>query len=109
VLWRESTIQKRGDKISRADAAALIREVAAKDHQLAAALSEDWNHGRPADSAGKTKPLFGMAPKDQLVFQFTLAAEYSASLSRNPARFFQLLESSGLGSMGSISQDAGQI
>jgi hypothetical protein len=109
VLWRESTIQKRGDKISRADAAALIREVAAKDHQLAAALSEDWDHGRPADSAGKTKPLFGMAPKDQLVFQFTLAAEYSASLSRNPARFFQLLESSGLGSMGSISQDAGQI
>jgi hypothetical protein len=109
VFWRESTIQEHAGKnpIDRADAAALIREIAARDHQLAAALSKDWDDGRFSDSPAKTKPLFGMQPKDQLVFQFTRAAAYSASLSQNPARFFQLLESSGLGLTASIPQLTG--
>jgi len=102
VFWRESMIQEQAGKSTRAEAAARIQKIAARDRQLAAALSQDWDHGRPADSVAKTKPLFGMQPKDQLVFQFNLAAEYSASLSRNPDRFFQLLESSGVAAVDSV-------
>jgi hypothetical protein len=104
VFWRESMIQEQAGKIDRVDAAALIREIAARDHQLAAALSKDWDDGRFPDSSAKTKPLFGMQPKDQLVFQFNRAAAYSASLSQHPDRFFQLLESSGHASIASIAQ-----
>jgi|HubBroStandDraft_6_1064221.scaffolds.fasta_scaffold48531_4 hypothetical protein len=107
VFWRESMIQEQAGKIDRADAAALIQEIAVRDHQIAAALAKDWDDGRFPDSSAKTKPLFGMRPKDQLVFQFTRAATYSASLSQNPDRFFQLLESSGLGSIASIAQPTG--
>ena len=106
VFWRESTIKEHAGKnpIGRADAVALIREIANRDRQLAAAVAKDWDNGRFPDSSAKIKPLFGMQPKDQLVFQFTRAAAYSASLSQNPARFFQLLESSGPGSVTSIAQ-----
>ena len=109
VFWRESVIQERAGKspIDRACAAALIRQIAARDHQLAAALSKDWDDSRFPDSSAKTKPLFGMQPKDQMVFQFTRAATYSASLSRHPDRFFLLVESSGLVSIASIDQPAG--
>ncbi len=98
VFWRESLIIKSvtqgrvgKSRPTRAEAAALIQEIAARDRQLAATLSRDWDEGRPADSSAKTKPLFGMEPKDQLVFQFARAAAYSASLSQNPERVYQLL------------------
>lgn len=109
VFWRESITQEQAGKgpIGRADAAALIREIAARDHQLAAALLRDWDDGRFPDSSAKTNSLFGMQPKDQLVFQFTRAAAYSASLSEHPDRFFQLLKSSGVGSIASIAQPIG--
>jgi len=104
VFWRESIIREQAGKSNRAEAAARIQKIAERDRQLAAALSQDWDHGRPADSAAKTKSLFGMLPKDQLVFQFNLAAAYSASLSQNPDRFFQLLKSSGVGAGDSIAE-----
>jgi hypothetical protein len=109
VFWRESVILEQAGKgpIDRAAAAALIREIAERDHRLAAALSKDWDDGRFPEFSAMTKPLFGMQPKDQLVFQFTRAAEYSGSLSKHPDRFFQLLESSGLGSIASIAPTTG--
>jgi len=72
-------------------AAALIKDIADRDHDLAETLSKDWDQGRFADSEAKSKPLFGFEPKDQLVFQFQHAADYSASLASDPDRFFQLL------------------
>jgi len=109
VFWRESVIQERTGKgpIDRAAAAALIREIAERDSKLAAALSKDWDDGRFPESSAKTKPLFGNQPKDQLVFQFTRAAACSASLSKRPDRFFQILESSGLNSNASIAPTTG--
>ncbi|MFZ1014647.1 MAG: family 20 glycosylhydrolase [Terracidiphilus sp.] len=109
AFWRESVIQKRAGKgvIDRAGAGALMREIAARDQQLGAALSKTWDEGRFQDSPAKTKPLFGMQPKDQLVFQFACAAAYSASLSQHPDRFFRILESSGVGLTASIAQRAG--
>jgi hypothetical protein len=99
VFWRESVISERAGKgsIGRADAAALIHEIAERDRKLAAALSKDWDAGRFPASSAKTEPLFGMQPKDQLVFQFSRAAEYSSSLSLRSDRFFELLKSSGSG------------
>ncbi len=109
VFWRESVIQEQAGKnaMDRTAAAALIREIAGRDHKLASALSKDWDDGRFPGSSAMIEPLFGMQPKDQLVFQFTRAAAYSASLSKDPDRFFQLLESSGLGSIASIPPAAG--
>ncbi len=100
VFWRESMVREQAGKIDRAGAAALIQKIAARDHQLAAAFAKDWDDGRFPDRSAKTEPLFGMEPKDQLVFQFTRAAAYSASLAQNPDRFFQLLASPGPGSIG---------
>ncbi len=109
VFWRESMIREHAGKgpVDRADAVALIGEIAARDHQLAAALSKDWDDGRFPDSSAKTKPLFGMQPKDQLVFQFTRAAAYSAILAQNPDRFVHLLQSSGLTSIPSLALPIG--
>jgi len=97
VFWRESAIREHAAKkpANRSDDVALIREVAERDQRLAAALSKDWDNGRFPDSSAKTAPLFGMQPKDQLVFQFTRAAQYSASLAKQPDHFFRLLQSSG--------------
>ena len=109
VFWRESVIPGHTSKspFARADAVALIQEIAARDHQLATALSKNWDDGRFPDNSAKTKPLFGMQPKDQLVFQFAQASAYSASLAQNPDRFFHLLESSGLTSIPSMAQLTG--
>lgn len=98
VFWRESAIRERpGAKaIAHAEAVALIQKIAERDRQLAAALSRDWDIGRFSDSTAKTGSLFGMEPKDQLVFQFSRAAGYSASLAQRPDHFFGLLRSLGL-------------
>ena len=98
VFWRESVIRERAGKnpLNRKDAAALMGEIAERDRTLAAAVSADWDAGRFPDSLAKTGPLFGMRPKDQLVFQFNRAAEYSDSLSQRPDRFYELLKASGL-------------
>jgi len=71
--------------------AGLIKDIANRDRLLAEALSQDWDQGRFPDSSAKSKPLFGFEPKDQLVFQFQRAADYSASLASHPDRFLQLL------------------
>lgn len=56
--------------IARETADLLIQSIAERDQALAEALSRDWDKGRPADSPTKSEPLFGLAPKDQLLFQW---------------------------------------
>ena len=109
VFRRESVITGHAGKspFARADAVALIQEIASRDRQLATALSKNWDDGRFPDNSVKTEPLFGMQPKDQLVFQFAQASAYSASLAQDPDRFFHLLESSGLTSIPSMVQLTG--
>jgi hypothetical protein len=98
LFWRETVIPKRaaGKLIDRPTADLLIRDITDRDQRLAASLTRDWDRGRFSDSAAKLQPLFGMARKDQLLFQWNRAAAYSASLARKADRFYQLLQSAGL-------------
>jgi hypothetical protein len=92
LLWRETVLIEHiaTQPIERATAELLIRSIAERDHALAETLIQDWDNGRPADSPAKSEPVFGLAPKDQLLFQWTQAAAYSASLAAQPDRFWQL-------------------
>jgi hypothetical protein len=83
--------------IARETADLLIQSIAERDQALAEALSRDWDKGRPADSPTKSEPLFGLAPKDQLLFQWRRATAYSASLASHPDRFYQLIARTKLG------------
>ena len=98
LLWREDVIQKSaaGKRLDLATATQLIRDVAERDRALAASLNEDWDRGRSPKSGAKTGPLFGMEPKDQLLYQWQRAAEYSAALAERPARFHEILQQAGL-------------
>ena len=92
LVWREAILIEHTatQPIERATAELLIRSIAERDRALAEALTQDWDNGRPADSPAKSEPVFGLAPKDQLLFQWTQAAAYSASLAAHPDRFWQL-------------------
>lgn len=96
LYWRETIVVEHAARnpLTREDADQVIRNVAERDRSLAQALSKDWDQGRFADSAAKLKPLYGFQPKDQLVFQFQRAADYSASLASHPGRFFDLVTAS---------------
>ncbi len=98
LFWRETTIPQRAaaKPIDRPTAGLLIRDITDRDQKLAVSLTKDWDRGRFPDSAAKLQPLFGMEPKDQLLFQWNRAAAYSASLARKPDRFRELLQSAGL-------------
>jgi Glycosyl hydrolase family 20, catalytic domain len=95
LFWRQSIIQQTdaAKPLDRASAAQLIRTIADRDRTLLDALENDWNSGRPADSSAKLAPLYGMEPKDQLLFQWSRAAAFSASLAVHPDRFFTLIGS----------------
>lgn len=92
LYWREAIVA--GKPLAREDAALLIKQIAERDRTLAEALSRDWDQGRFSDSPAKSKPLFGLQPKDQLVFQFQRAADYSAALAAQPDRFFRIVAAS---------------
>lgn len=96
VYWREQILVERGTRkpLTHGDAELMIQTVAERDRALAEELSKDWDKGRFPNSAAKMKPLFGFEPKDQLVFQFERAANYSASMASHPDRFYQLLVAS---------------
>ena len=96
LYWRETIVVEQAVKkhLSQEDASLVIKNIAERDRVLAQTLSKDWDHGRFSDSAAKLRPLFGLEPKDQLVFQFERAAGYSASLASHPDRFFQILTAS---------------
>lgn len=92
LYWRETVVvELAGKPFTREDSASLIKNLAERDRTLADELSKDWDQGRFPDSNAKLKPLFGLEPKDQLVFQFQQAADYSASLASQTDRFFRLL------------------
>jgi Glycosyl hydrolase family 20, catalytic domain len=93
AIWREAVIIEyaAAHPIERATADLLIRNIAERDHALAKALTEDWDNGRPPDAPAKSEPVFGLAPKDQLLFQWRQATAYSASLASHPDRFCQLI------------------
>ena len=94
VFWRESVVLGQSSKrpLVREKTNLLIQGIADRDQSLADALIKDWDKGRSANSTAKTEPLFGMHPKDQLLFQWERAAAYSALLAKQPDRFYQLLE-----------------
>jgi hypothetical protein len=98
LFWRETIIPERaaGRPIDHPTASLLIRDITKRDQKLAASLTTDWDRGRFSDSDAKLRPLFGMEPKDQLLFQWNRAAAYSASLARKTDRFHYLLQSAGL-------------
>lgn len=92
VLWRESAIVGSTDHPMTSDnALQSIQNIAERDRSLLEALSKDWNKGRSADSPAKSEPVFGLAPKDQLLFQWSQAAAYSASLAKHPDRLHRLV------------------
>jgi hypothetical protein len=94
AFWRESVIFERAalKPIDLESAHVLIQNIAERDRTLAEALAKDWDTGRSPDSAAKRAPLFGLAPKDQLLFQWQRAADFSASLALDPDRFHLLLK-----------------
>lgn len=96
TFWRESIIFDQAKPISRESAHDLIQNIAQRDRNLAEALSADWGTGRPSASDAKVAPLFGFEPKDQLLFQWRQAAEFSARLALVPDRFYLLLKTEGL-------------
>lgn len=75
----------------RESAAKLIERIAGRDKAMAEKLSRDWNVGRPADAPAKMGPVFDLHLKDQMVYAWTRATEYSTSLARDPDRFFRLI------------------
>jgi hypothetical protein len=95
---RESVIQQTAAPklFGREQARDLIQSIANRDHALLEDLTRDWDTGRPADSPVKLAPLYGMEPKDQLVYQWSRAAAFSADLATHPDRIYAILHSAGL-------------
>lgn len=99
MFWREAIVIEQAARkpLQRATTDLLIQNIAERDRELAEALSRDWDKGRSSKSAAKLTPVFGLEPKDQLLFQWERAATYSASLASHPDRFYQCIEKAALG------------
>lgn len=98
LFWRESVIfeQSAAGPLDLHSANVLIHNIAERDRRVLKSLSEDWDHGRSPHSAAKTAPLFGFGAKDQLLFQWQRAADFSASLALHSERFYMMLKATGL-------------
>jgi hypothetical protein len=94
LFWRESVVIEQAARmpLDRNMTDRLIADIAERDQALAKALSKDWDKGRFPDSAAKSQLLVELEPKDQLLFEWGRAADYSASLASHTERFHQLLE-----------------
>lgn len=94
LFWREAIVTPHASDqpIDRAAATSIITTVAERDQALAAALSQAWDKGRFANSPAKSELLFGLQPKDELLYEWQQAADYSASLAKDPDRFCALLQ-----------------
>ncbi len=93
LFWRESVVIDEAAKkpLDRKSTDQLIASIRDSDRALARALSKDWDKGRFPDSLAKSELVFGLQPKDQLLFEWMRAADSSALLAGNPERFHQLL------------------
>jgi hypothetical protein len=96
LYWRETIVVEHSARthLTQQDADLAIKSIAERDRSLAEALSRDWDEGRFSNSEAKLEPLFGLRPKDQLVFQWQRATDYSAALASHPELFFQILRAS---------------
>jgi hypothetical protein len=94
ALWRDDVVieQAAATASDPTSSTALIQNIAQRDRELAEKLSKDWDQGRSPDSSAKHQLLFGLQPKDQLLYQWQRAAAYSADLALHPDRFHQLLQ-----------------
>ncbi len=94
LYWRQTVLLKQAGRpaLNRERAALLIQAIAARDRSLAQALADAWRVGRFMDSTAALEPLFGLRPKDQMLFQWNQATHYSASLAHSPDRFYALLK-----------------
>ena len=94
LFWREDAIVKHVAQ-TREDsetARLLIQTIANRDRDLTEKLSKDWDRGRFPASAAKNELIFGLESKDQLLYQWRRAAEYSSLLALHPDRFHQLVK-----------------
>lgn len=93
MLWRDAVVIEHAAKkpLGQESTTLLIQTIAERDQALADALSKDWNKGRFPDSPAKSELVFDLQPKDQLLFEWMQAAEYSASLASHPERFHSIL------------------
>lgn len=89
MVWRDAAIFEKPQNLEAATA--LIAKIAERDRQIADALDRDWNTGRPADSDAKVELLFSLQAKDQLLYSWRRASEYSAALALHPERFSSIL------------------
>jgi hypothetical protein len=101
LFWREAiAIEQLADKpLNREKCDSLIQIIAQRDRDLHLALSKNWDRGRPADSEGRLQPVFDLGPEAQLLYQWGVASEYSASLAAQPQRFYDLLTTAGIPAM----------
>jgi hypothetical protein len=94
MVWREAVVIEQAAKSSpeKEFTELLIQSIAERDRDIAEALARDWNKGRFPDSAAKLESVFGLEPKDQLLFQWNRATAYTAALASRPDRFYQLIQ-----------------
>jgi hypothetical protein len=92
-FWRDDALVAKAPhtSIEPETARLLIQTIAERDRGLVEKLSSDWDRGRLPESAAKRELIFGLQPKDQLLYQWRQAADYSSSLALHPDRFQQLL------------------
>lgn len=96
LFWREGAVieQAQQKPLDPAACSSLIKVIAARDHALERALSDNWDRDRYADSVGKFHSLPELGPNEQILYQWNLAATYSTSLASDPSRFCSLLSKS---------------
>jgi hypothetical protein len=93
LFWREATVVEHAAQAPLDPEATklLIQTIADRDRDLVESLSVDWDKGRSRGSAAKRELIFALESKDQLLYQWNKAADYSSSLALHPDRFHQLL------------------
>ena len=94
IFWREAVvIEQAAQKPLKGETAdLLIQSIAERDRELAEALTKDWDQGRFPNAEAKLEAVYGLEPKDQLLFQWKRATAYSSSLASNPDRFYRLMQ-----------------
>jgi len=94
MFWREAVVIEQAAKkpLKREAADLLIQSIAERDRELAEALTKDWDQGRFPNAEAKLEAVYGLEPKDQLLFQWKRATAYSSSLASNPDRFYRLIQ-----------------